>query len=100
MKTQSAKWEGLALGYISDVISMAHTFITDLLHLICPDVRVRDGLMSVMMEELMAKYKCALDNVRFLLHVYAESWFPQEPRGEVCHVLFNALLIRPRLMNI
>lgn len=69
MKTQSARWEGLALGYISDVISMAHTFITDLLQLICPDVRVRDGLMSVMMEELMAKYKGALDNVRFLLHV-------------------------------
>lgn len=69
MKTQSARWEGLALGYISDVISMAHNFITKLLQLICPDVRVRDGLMSVMMEELMAKYKGALDHVRFLLHV-------------------------------
>lgn len=69
MKTQSARWEGLALGYISDVISMAHTFITDLLQLICPDVRVRDGLMSVMMEELMAKYESAIKNVRFLLHV-------------------------------
>lgn len=69
MKTQSARWEGLALGYISDVISMAHTYITDLLQLICPDVRVREGLMSVMMEGLMAKYKGAIDNVRFLLHV-------------------------------
>ena len=69
MKTQSARWEGLALGYISDLISMAHTFITDLLKLICPDVHVRDSLMSVMMEGLMVKYKGALDNVRFLLHV-------------------------------
>ena len=69
MKTQSERWEGLALGYISDVINMAHTFITDLLHQICSDVHVRDGLMSVMMEELMAKYKSAIDNVRFLLHV-------------------------------
>lgn len=69
MKTQSARWEWLALGYISDVISMAHDFITDLLELICPDARVRDSLMSVMMDGLMAKYKAALDNVRFLLHV-------------------------------
>lgn len=69
MKTQSSKWEGLALGYISDIVSMAHTFIIDLLQLICPDPRVRDGLMSVMMENLMAKYKGALENVRFLLYV-------------------------------
>lgn len=69
MKTQSARWEWLALGYISDVISMAHNFITHLLDLICPDAGVRDSLMSVMMEGLMAKYKNALDNVRFLLHV-------------------------------
>lgn len=69
MKIQSARWEGLALGYISDLISMAHTFIIDLLQLICPDVRVRDSLMSVMMEELMVKYKGALDHVRFLLHI-------------------------------
>lgn len=69
MKTQSSKWEGLALGYISDVITMAHTFITNLLQLICLDARVREGLMSVMMDDLMAKYKAALDNVRFLLHV-------------------------------
>lgn len=69
MKTQSSKWEGLALGYISDIVSMAHTFIIDLLQLICPDPRVRNGLMSVMMENLMAKYKGALDHVHFLLYV-------------------------------
>lgn len=69
MKTQSSKWEKLALGYISDLASMAHTFIVDLLRLLCPDSRVRDGLMSVMTERLIEKYKDALDHVRFLLHV-------------------------------
>ena len=69
MKTQSLKWEGLALGYISDVVSMALTFIIDLLCLTCPDARVRNGLMSMLMEGLMAKYKGAFDSVRFLLHV-------------------------------
>ena len=69
MKTQSYKWEGLALGYISDVVSMAHTFIIDLLRLVCPEARVREGLMSLLMDELMAKYKSAFDHVHFLLGV-------------------------------
>lgn len=69
MKTQSSKWELLALGYISDVISLAHAFIIDLLQLICVDTRVRDGLLAILMDSLMIKYQGALDNVHFLLHV-------------------------------
>lgn len=41
----SFEWEPIALGYISNTITIAHTFITDLLNLACPDNRVRDGLM-------------------------------------------------------
>lgn len=69
MKTQSANWEPVALGYVKDVISMAHRFISDLLKLVCPDERVRKGLMSALMEQLSSKYKVAVDHVRFLLHV-------------------------------
>ncbi|KAF1809570.1 hypothetical protein P152DRAFT_152974 [Eremomyces bilateralis CBS 781.70] len=69
MKTQSSKWEPIAVGYIKDIISMAHTFVRDLLHLVCPDLRVWEGLMSVLMDELLAKYKAALDYVHFLLRV-------------------------------
>jgi len=69
MKTQSSNWEPIAIGYIKDVIVMAHEFISDLLNLICPDSRVRDGLMSALMDGLLAKYKRALDHVHFLLHV-------------------------------
>jgi len=69
MKTQSSNWEPIAIGYIKDVIIMAHEFISDLLKLICPDQRVRDGLISALMDGLLAKYKGALDHVHFLLHV-------------------------------
>jgi hypothetical protein len=69
MKTQSSNWEPIAIGYIKDVISMAHEFIQDLLHLICPDSRVRDGLMSVLMDGLLQKYQGALEHVQFLLRV-------------------------------
>lgn len=69
MKTQSANWESVALGYVTDVISMAHAFISDLLKLICPDQRVREGLMSVLMDELFLRYKEAIKHVHFLLFV-------------------------------
>jgi hypothetical protein len=69
MKTQSSNWEAISISYIQDVISMAHKFIKVLLGLVCPDRRVQDGLQSVLMDELFAKYQEALDHVRFLLHV-------------------------------
>jgi hypothetical protein len=69
MKIQSAKWETIAMSYIKDIISMAHTFIQDLLRVVCPDHRVREALMSVLLDELLAKYKAALDFVSFLLQV-------------------------------
>jgi hypothetical protein len=69
MKTQSAKWETIAMSYIKDIISMAHMFIQDLLRVVCPDHRVREALMSVLLDELLAKYKAALDFVGFLLQV-------------------------------
>ena len=59
----------IAIGYIKDVISMAHTFIRDLLRIVCLDLRVREALMAVLMDELLVKYKAALDHVHFLLHV-------------------------------
>jgi len=69
MKAQSFRWEEIALAYISDVVTMAHTFIIDLFRLICPNLRVREGLMSILMEDLMAKYKTAFDSARLLLRL-------------------------------
>ena len=67
MKTQSEKWEALSLGYISDVVVMAHAFINKLLERICPDDTVRSALMSLLMDELLTKYKRAFQQVNFLL---------------------------------
>lgn len=56
MKHQSAKWKDLAMGYISDIITMVHEFIVDLLHVVCPIKRVRAGIMSLLIYPLMEKY--------------------------------------------
>ena len=69
MKHQSIKWKKLALGYISDIITMVHSFIVDLLHVVCPFERVRIGLMSLLMDLLFEKYHSAISQVKLLLEV-------------------------------
>lgn len=68
-KKQSCKWEQLALGYISDIVSITHIYISDLLKEICGDDRVRGGLMSVLMEPLVERYKRAIRQTEFLFDV-------------------------------
>lgn len=69
MKSQSFNWEPIAKGYISDIIFMAQRFIDELLCLVCPDARVREGLMSILMDQLQGKYQKAVKHVEFLLYV-------------------------------
>ena len=66
-KKQSVNWDALALGYISDVVSMVHSFTWDLLTAICPDERARTGIQSVLLDELIARYKRSIDHTKFLL---------------------------------
>ncbi|KAF4629777.1 hypothetical protein G7Y89_g8365 [Cudoniella acicularis] len=69
MKEQSQKWDSIALGYISDVIAIAHGFVTDLLRHTCPDKRVQTGLSSLLMDGLVERYKRAFAQVEFVLQV-------------------------------
>jgi hypothetical protein len=69
MRKQSANWTGLAFGYISDIVTITHTFICESLKIVCPDERVRAGLSSRLAESLLAKYTKAYSFVKFLLDV-------------------------------
>lgn len=69
MKEQARKWEDIALGYVADVIVLTHNFINDLLHQVCPTRRVREGILSLLMDQLCTKYKAAIEHVIFLLAV-------------------------------
>ncbi|KAL8724891.1 MAG: hypothetical protein Q9181_006634 [Wetmoreana brouardii] len=68
-RKQSSKWSNLALGYTSDIVSITHTYIRDLLREICVDDRVRAGLLSTMMDKLTDRYKRAMDQAQFLLEI-------------------------------
>jgi len=53
MKRQSVKWNELALGYISDIMTLVHNFVVDLLRVVCPIKRVRAGIMSLLIDRLL-----------------------------------------------
>jgi flagellin-like hook-associated protein FlgL len=69
MKEQSKKWDSIAFGYISDVVTVTHTFVTDLLRFACPDERIRTGLASMLLDELLDRYRRAFAHVDFILRV-------------------------------
>ena len=68
-KKQSANWDDLALGYVSDVVSLVHNFIIDLTAAICNDQRVHSALMSILTDGLIECYKKSLSHAKFILHV-------------------------------
>ncbi|KAL8647377.1 MAG: hypothetical protein Q9226_006455, partial [Calogaya cf. arnoldii] len=68
-KKQTLKWEDLAFGYTSDIVSTVHSYIRDLLKEICEEDRVRSALLSVMMDQLIERYKRAMDQTRLILEV-------------------------------
>ncbi|KAI1264409.1 dynamin GTPase [Xylariaceae sp. FL1019] len=69
MRAQAANWNDLAMGYISDMIAMVHTFLSRLLELIVPNERTRQGIMDLLIDDLRAKYQLALERTSFLLQV-------------------------------
>lgn len=69
IKQQSRKWKSIAYGYISDIITITHRFTLKALSLACPDERVCQNLLSVLMDQLVERYASAIDKVNFLLFV-------------------------------
>lgn len=67
MKRQAVKWRDLALGYIADVVTMVHTFVVDLLSVVCPIERIRSGIMSLLIDGLVDQYKSAILHVEFII---------------------------------
>lgn len=66
---QSRNWDGIALTYISNVIRVVHSFMSDLLSALCPDRRVRSKLWTLINNELLERYKKAMSHTKFILHV-------------------------------
>ena len=68
-KQQCTKWNDLALGYVSDIVSLVHSFIFALISAICDDQRVQSALMSALMDQLMDRYTKSMDHAKFIIRV-------------------------------
>ena len=66
---QSSNWQGITLSFMNDIIVYVHDFIGRLLHHVCPDSKVRSGLLAFIMDDLLAKYGAAIKHVEFILRV-------------------------------
>lgn len=69
MKKQSAKWPDIARGFVSDIIATVHIFIQRALSAACHDSRVASNILSLLMDNLMDKYRQAISSVDFLLDI-------------------------------
>jgi len=68
-KKQSANWDALGLGYISDIITIVHSYIQDLLWALCKDERVPQAIEDVLLDHLTERYKKSIDHATFILTV-------------------------------
>ncbi len=68
-KKQSVNWEALALGYVDDIVTIVHSFTVELLAVVCKDSRARQGLHSVLLDQLTDRYKKSIEHTKFLLAV-------------------------------
>ncbi|KAL2838451.1 P-loop containing nucleoside triphosphate hydrolase protein [Aspergillus pseudoustus] len=69
MKRQSSKWPSLARGYVSDIITIVHSFVLKTLEYACPNPLVRQSLLSRLMDGLLEKYTQALEKAEFLSQI-------------------------------
>ena len=68
-REQSAHWDDLALGYVSDMVSLVHKFIHALISAICSDERVQFALMSILLDDLIDRYTKSIDHAKFIISV-------------------------------
>lgn len=67
---QSAKWESLSLGHVSELILLVHHYVFRLLCHLCPEKPIRDQIWDgYLVEELTGRYRKAMDHARFLLKI-------------------------------
>lgn len=73
MRKQSVKWPILARGYISDIISVVHAFIRQALEVVSKNTQISTNIMSLLMDDLIEKYKQAISKVEVLLRIEREG---------------------------
>lgn len=95
---QSHNWEVITFSFMNDAIAYVHDFIRRLLLHICPETesKVADALLSFIMDDLVVKYKSAIQHVKFILQVERRGTLLTKNRnfGSTLKEMRNARLIK------
>ncbi|KAI9152099.1 Repressible high-affinity phosphate permease [Paramyrothecium foliicola] len=68
-KSQARRWEEITLGHISNAILVVHHFVSGILEVSCPNQAILENLRCFLLDELIGRYKTAMQQGQFLLGV-------------------------------
>ena len=68
-KEQSSKWSGMTKAYLSKVIVIIHRFLIISMETLCTDARIREEIWSSILDEVLSRYKMAMEQAMFLVSV-------------------------------
>jgi Dynamin central region/Dynamin family len=66
-KEQSKKWSRITEAYVSHVIVVIHRFMLIALKKLCSDARVHEEIWSSIADEVLSRYKAAMNQAMFLV---------------------------------
>ena len=72
-KEQSSKWDSMTKSYVSHIIVVIHRFMVTTLNALCTDVQVREELWSSILDEVIKRYKAAMNQAMFLVSLEREK---------------------------
>ncbi|PVH90750.1 interferon-induced GTP-binding protein Mx2 [Periconia macrospinosa] len=72
-KEQSSKWASMTKAYVSRVIVVIHRFMVIALDTLCTDMQVREEIWSSILDEVLKRYKAAMDQAMFLASIEREK---------------------------
>ncbi|KAJ3498987.1 hypothetical protein NLG97_g696 [Lecanicillium saksenae] len=73
LREQTSKWMPRVEYFVSRVIHMIHQFLIDSLEATCPDRKVREELLSQILDATLAKYESGLRKARYLVEMEREG---------------------------
>lgn len=68
-KEQSSKWSGMTKAYVSKAIMIIHRFLIMALETLCTDARIREEIWSSILDDVLNRYKMAMEQAMFLVSV-------------------------------
>jgi hypothetical protein len=72
-KEQSMKWADMTKGYISNITFVIHRFMVTILENICIDVWIREEVWSEIIEDVLKRYRAAMNQAMFHVSVEREK---------------------------